>query len=94
MHPGAVLAQDFSEAVVLIACPLGPHHIVEEQIGRIRRSQPLEFAARAVNDHLAQRPDLGLDAYLEGRGRRHQITAAVGAVTVSPSTALPWRIHT
>ena len=64
VHPGAVLAQYLGKAVVLIAGPLGPHHIVEEKIGRVRRGQPLEFGAWPVDDHLTQRSDLGLDAHL------------------------------
>ena len=57
VHAGAVVAQDVGERVVLLAGPLGPQHVVEEQVPGIRRREPVEFGAGTVHDHFAQRTD-------------------------------------
>jgi hypothetical protein len=54
-HPHAARAQRVGERVVLGARPRRPRHVVEEQRMHVRRRDPLELAARAVQEHGAQR---------------------------------------
>lgn len=61
VHTGSVVAQDLGEGVVLLAGPLGPEDVVEEQGVDVARGQPGEFEAGAVQDHLAEAADLGVD---------------------------------
>jgi len=46
---------------VLLARPLHPEHVVEEEVGTVRRGEALELEIGTVEHHLAQAPDLGID---------------------------------
>src|SRR6185312_12166025 len=48
--------------VVLLPGPSGPQHVVEQQLADVPRGQPGQLEPGPVHDHLAERPDLGLDA--------------------------------
>ena len=64
---GAAVAQQVGERVVLLAGPLDPQHVVEQQVVVVGRGQPLELQVRPVDHDLAQLADLRVDA--EGRLR-------------------------
>ena len=53
--------QHVGERVVLLAGPLHPQHVVEQQVGAVRRGQALELEVGPVQHHLPQPPDLGVD---------------------------------
>jgi hypothetical protein len=54
-------AQRAGERVVLGLGPAHPQHVVEQQVGDVVGSQPLELQIGAVQDHLPQAADLGID---------------------------------
>ena len=61
-----MVAQDLGEGVVFLAGALGPQDVVEEQRVDVARGEAGEFEAGAVQDHLAEAADLGVD--VEGGG--------------------------
>ena len=77
------------ELVVLVAGPVGPRHVVEEQPVDVARRQSVELTAGPVGDDVAQPADLGVDPRRE---RRAQDAATLGrrttdtATTSTPST--------
>jgi hypothetical protein len=52
MHDHAAGPQHVCERVMLLLRPAHPQHVVEEQIRRVVRGEPLEFQAGPVQDHL------------------------------------------
>ena len=61
VHQDAPFAQRAGEGVVLLLRPAHPENAVEEQVGGVVRGQPLELQVRAVQYHLPQAADLGID---------------------------------
>ena len=53
VHDDAPRPQHAGERVVLGLGPAHPQHVIEEQVGGVVGSQPLEFQVRAVQHHLA-----------------------------------------
>jgi hypothetical protein len=51
---GARPLRDLSAGVVLFLGPLGPQHVVEEQLADVPRGQPGRFQAGTVHDDLAE----------------------------------------
>ena len=68
-HLDAALAHQVDERVELLAGAAHPDHVVEQQLVAVRRRQALVREVGPVDDHAAQRPDLGRDAELGGGGR-------------------------
>src|SRR3954454_18391989 len=58
--------QLLDERVVLLARPLGPHDVVEEQVVDVLRGEAGEFETGLVHDHLVQPADLGVDVEAHG----------------------------
>ena len=58
----AALAHPGDELVVLVLGPLDPQDVVEQQLVVVRRREPLQAEVGAMDHHLAQPPDLGVDA--------------------------------
>ena len=52
VHDRAAGPQHVRERVVLLLRPAHPEHVVEEQVGRVVRGEPLELQAGPVQDHL------------------------------------------
>ena len=67
VHGDALLAQHLGEAVVLLLGAVHPQHVVEQQPVLVARGQAQHLGAGAVQDHLAQAPDLGVDPERSGR---------------------------
>ena len=63
------VAHQVDERVELLARPAHPDHVVEQQLVAVGRRQALVREVGAVDDHAAQRPDLGGDAEAGGGGR-------------------------
>ena len=63
----ATLTEGFGEGVVLLLGLLGPHHIVEKQLADVLGREPGKLQARAVDDGLAELPNLGVDMERHGR---------------------------
>jgi len=61
VHGHAAVPQRAGEGVVLLLGPGHPEHVVEQQISSVVRGQPLQFEVRAVQDHLPQAADLGVN---------------------------------
>jgi hypothetical protein len=61
VHQDAPFAQRAGEGVVLLLRPAHPQHVVQQQVGGVARGQALELQVRAVQDHLPQAADLGID---------------------------------
>ena len=61
-HLDSPLSHHADELVVLPPRPLDPQDIVEQQLVVVCRRQALEAQIRPVDDHLAEAPDLGVDA--------------------------------
>ena len=57
----ALLDEGVGEGVVLLAGPLHPQHVVEEQVVAVRRGETAELEPRAVQEDAPERPDLGID---------------------------------
>jgi hypothetical protein len=57
----ALVPKHLGEGVVLLLGPLGPEHVVEEQLADVPRSQPGQLEAGPVHDDLAKLADLRLD---------------------------------
>ena len=53
-HLDTAVAQRVGERVVLLAGPLDPQHVVEEQVGQLRRGEAAELEVRAVQQHPSQ----------------------------------------
>ena len=62
----AALAHDRREGVVLLPRALGPRDVVEQQLVHVRRRDPRELVARAVQQDAAQPPGLGVHAAGDG----------------------------
>ena len=62
VHRDALLAQDPRERVVLLAGPLGPQHVVEEQVPAVPGSEPAQLEPGPVHDHLPEPADLRVNA--------------------------------
>jgi hypothetical protein len=69
-HLDAPLPQRVGERIVLLAGPLDPEHVVEQQAGAVGRRQPPELEVGPVQQHPPQDPDLGID--MEGVGGWHR----------------------
>ena len=54
------------EGVMLLASPLRPHHVVEQQRRRVAWGEPVELETGPVHDDLAEPADLGMDTDLRG----------------------------
>ena len=52
-HLDAAIAQRVGKRVVLVARPLDPQHVVEQEIGAVRRSESLELDVGPVQHHTA-----------------------------------------
>ena len=61
MHLHAPLAQHVREAVVLLAGPAHPQHVVEEQRVLVAGREPLQLQIWPVEYDAAQPPGLGID---------------------------------
>lgn len=61
VHLHTAVAQHVREAVVLLAGPADPEHVVEEERVLVAGGEPLQFQIRAVQDDAAQPPGLGVD---------------------------------
>ena len=61
VHGDALVAQHLGEAVVLLLGAVHPQHVVEEQPVLVAGGQAEQLRAGAVQDHLAQASDLGVD---------------------------------
>ena len=64
MDDDTFVPQRPGERVVLLACPLHPQDVVEEQFVDVRRRETGEFEPGPVHDHLSQSTDLGMDTEL------------------------------
>ena len=75
---------------MLLARPLRPQHVVEEQVGGVRRGQPAQLEARPVDDDLPQAADLGVDVQGHGclqRGHGEPV------IRNAPEPAIPERLR-
>ena len=86
MHGDALLAQHLGEAVVLLLGAVHPQHVVEEQAVLVAGGQAQHLRAGAVQDHLAQAADLGVDP--EGSGRDE--SARNGHRAIPPPARRRW----
>ena len=68
VHGDALVAQHLGEAVVLLLGAVHPQHVVEEQPVLVAGGQAEQLRAGAVQDHLAQASDLGVDPEWSGTG--------------------------
>ena len=66
MDDDAAAAQERGEGVVLLAGPLRPEDVVEEQLVDVGRREPLSSSAGPVHHDLPQHPDLGVHAERHG----------------------------
>ena len=60
-HLHAMVRERVGEGVVLLAGPLDPQHVVEQQVGAVGRGQATELEVGAVQQHTAQDAHLGVD---------------------------------
>ncbi len=67
-HLDAVVAEGLRERVMLVLGASHPWDAVEEQLVVVAGGQPLELRSRAVQQHRAEPPDLGVGARV-GTGR-------------------------
>ena len=65
-HLDAAITQHVGKGVVLLPGALHPQHVVEQQVGAVRRRQPLELEIGTVQHHLPQPPHLGIDTERHG----------------------------
>ena len=56
--------QGVREVIVLCLSVLKPKHVIEKEMFHIRWGQAQHFASGAMNDHLAEAPDLGSNTWL------------------------------
>src|SRR5438046_2646141 len=74
------------ELVVLPPRPLDPQDIVEQELVVVCGRQALETQVRSVDDHLAEAPDLGVDAQIIHAGSPE---AGIGTLDVCATTFVP-----
>ena len=67
VHGDVAVAQHVGEAVVLLLGAVHPQHVVEQQAVLVAGGEPFELQPRSVQDHLPERPDLGVNAIHAGR---------------------------
>jgi hypothetical protein len=61
VHLDAFFPQGLDESVVLVSCPGGPEHTVEEQLTDVLGREAGKLETRAVNDDLSELADFGPD---------------------------------
>ena len=89
MHDDAPAPQQLGEPVVLLARPLRPEHVVEQQLRGVAGREAFELEARTVQDHLPQRAHLGVHA--QRRRSAHPSSVAPARRHVTPRAGSPAR---
>ena len=79
--------QQLGEPVVLLARPLRPQHVVEQQLRHVPRREALQLQARPVQHHLPQRAHLRVHA--QRRGSAHPSSVAPARRRVTPARPTP-----
>jgi hypothetical protein len=87
VHVHALVAEHLGERVVLFLGPLGPQHVIEQQLGGVTRGEPGQFQAWTVHDDLAELADLGLNA------ERHTCEHYAKPIRCQPAAALSSTDH-
>ena len=82
VHRHALVAQLGDERVVLLAGPLRPHHVVEEQLVDVGGGEAGELEPGTVHHHLAQLTDLGVDVQRGGARHGHGASWCSGLVSI------------